>query len=133
MIKCLYCEDEFEPKRETAKYCSDSCRVMYNRKHGKKNAVTKFQMQTLYNEIRSMVNDLNKPTNSIQPFQQPETNFPINTTPLKLTPQIAPKSYLQYLNEKRELLNEEQYHAWLAELEADLYLTTPQKKALKQI
>jgi hypothetical protein len=129
----LNCDKEFNPKRESRKYCSDSCRVIYHRKHGKKNQISKFQMQTLYNEVLSMVQDLNKPTNEIKPYEQPQTNYPINTTPLKITPPSAPKSYLQYLNEKRELENEEQYNTWLGQLENDPYLTTPQKKVLKQI
>lgn len=28
--KCLYCGTEFEPKRKTAKFCSDNCRKYYN-------------------------------------------------------------------------------------------------------
>ncbi len=28
---CLYCGKEFYPKRNTAKYCSDNCRVQGNR------------------------------------------------------------------------------------------------------
>ena len=36
MKECLHCKKEFEEKRESAKFCSTSCRVMYNRKHGKK-------------------------------------------------------------------------------------------------
>jgi len=131
MIKCLNCEDEFEPKRTTAKYCSDSCRVMYHRKWGKKNLVTKLDMQILYNEMLSMVRDLNKPTNSIQPQQQPETNFSINTPPFKIAQPKAPKSFLQYQSEKKELENEDQYRIWLEEVENDLLLSTRQKQLLK--
>lgn len=29
---CLYCGKEFEPKRKTAKFCSDNCRKYYNSK-----------------------------------------------------------------------------------------------------
>ncbi|HDP55266.1 MAG TPA: hypothetical protein ENN24_06265 [Bacteroidetes bacterium] len=28
---CLYCGNHFEPKRSDAKFCSDRCRVAYNR------------------------------------------------------------------------------------------------------
>ena len=28
---CLNCNDPFEPKRSDAKYCSDKCRIAYNR------------------------------------------------------------------------------------------------------
>ena len=30
-MKCISCEREFEGERSTAKYCSASCRVMWNR------------------------------------------------------------------------------------------------------
>ncbi|MEY2702600.1 MAG: hypothetical protein RLY43_1236 [Bacteroidota bacterium] len=32
-MKCLHCGDKFEAKRDTAKYCSASCRVMAGRKN----------------------------------------------------------------------------------------------------
>jgi len=28
---CLYCGNFFKPKRQNAKFCSDKCRVSYNR------------------------------------------------------------------------------------------------------
>lgn len=30
-MKCVYCEKDFTPKRSTAKFCSDTCRVKSNR------------------------------------------------------------------------------------------------------
>ncbi|MEY2702606.1 MAG: hypothetical protein RLY43_1242 [Bacteroidota bacterium] len=29
--ECIHCKAKFEAKKNTAKFCSDSCRVMYNR------------------------------------------------------------------------------------------------------
>lgn len=51
MKECLWCKEEYEPKREASKFCSTSCRVMWNRKYGKKNQVTPVQIQVLYNSI----------------------------------------------------------------------------------
>lgn len=34
--KCLFCKTEFEAKRESAKYCSDNCRVKGNYKRSDK-------------------------------------------------------------------------------------------------
>ena len=31
--QCIQCNNEFEAARDTAKYCSDACRVAYNRDH----------------------------------------------------------------------------------------------------
>jgi hypothetical protein len=129
MIKCLYCEEEFEPKRETAKYCSDSCRVMYNRKYGKKNVVTKFQMQTLYNEIRSMVNDLNKPTNQIKPQEQPKTNYFVDTTPKPIQPQMSQEG--AYIQELRDAKTISEIQAISAAIKADTLLPQPTKNRLQ--
>lgn len=32
-MNCRYCDNEFSPKRSTAKYCSPKCRV-YDKRHG---------------------------------------------------------------------------------------------------
>ena len=48
MKTCLNCQKEFGYKREAAKFCSDKCRVTYNRANPKER-VTKTQMQALYN------------------------------------------------------------------------------------
>lgn len=34
MKKCLQCGSEFEPKNPKGKFCSDKCRVYWNRKKG---------------------------------------------------------------------------------------------------
>jgi len=42
MKECLHCKGQFEEKRESAKFCSTSCRVMFNRKNkGKSKLVFK--------------------------------------------------------------------------------------------
>lgn len=57
MKACLNCQKEFEHKREAAKYCSDKCRVMYNRRFPK-DWVSKTQVQVLYNEMLEMAANL---------------------------------------------------------------------------
>lgn len=49
--KCLKCGKDFEAKKESAKFCSTSCRVMYNRKHGGTGKIKFKPVQTdvLYN------------------------------------------------------------------------------------
>lgn len=60
MKECLWCKKEYEPKKETSKFCSTSCRVMWNRKYGKKkNQVTSDQLQELYNSVLAAVNAIN--------------------------------------------------------------------------
>lgn len=58
---CLKCKKEYDSKRNSSKFCSTSCRVMWNRKNGNKkpkDEVTKFQLQVLYNSIKEMVDKI---------------------------------------------------------------------------
>jgi hypothetical protein len=57
MKECLQCKKEFEPKRPHGKFCSDKCRVQYNRLNPLQ-AVSKFQMQALYNEIKAAISQI---------------------------------------------------------------------------
>jgi hypothetical protein len=62
--KCLKCNKNFEAKKETAKYCSVSCRVMFNRKVDKNEKVEKeksllMQTQVLLNSVVEMVGKIN--------------------------------------------------------------------------
>lgn len=54
MKNCLNCGYEFQEKKDSAKYCSVSCRVMYNRKNPK-DRVSKVQMQDLYNSVKELI------------------------------------------------------------------------------
>jgi hypothetical protein len=88
MKECLYCKKEFEGKKPTRKFCSDSCRVMYNRKFGGK-ALKDWQAKSIYNSI---IEGIEKLTNIkvekgsiIIPQNNDSTqvhNFPTNQQPL---------------------------------------------------
>lgn len=70
MKKCKYCHKEFEPKNPKGKFCSDKCRVYWNRKNGKFKATkllddktetantgkseTQKQITTLETELKSL-------------------------------------------------------------------------------
>lgn len=59
MKECLWCKKEYPNKRETSKFCSTSCRVMFSRKHGgKKDKVSQTQLQVLYNALLEKVGEL---------------------------------------------------------------------------
>jgi hypothetical protein len=52
MKECLNCQKEYEAKRETSKFCSVSCRVLYNRKNPKKKKVNPLeQMASFHQEM----------------------------------------------------------------------------------
>ena len=75
--KCLKCGKNFKAEKITAKYCSVSCRVMYNRNNPKpkKDVVDPLiQAQILYNAVLEMVGRINygvMPTNLSAPPIKP--------------------------------------------------------------
>lgn len=81
--------------------------------------------------MTAKIQDLNQQTNVVKPVEQPKSNFQIDTTQ-KVVPAVRmPKTAAQYMKEKLELENEDQYRDWLAELEADPYLGRKQKDLIK--
>ncbi len=140
MKECLHCKKGFEAKRESAKFCSTSCRVMYNRKHGKKNEVTPLQMQVLYNQFLEAVGKMgSQPTETrlIPPLSKKEEVAMFNyehkdqLTTITEIPAGSVKTMEEYILEKRELLDDDSYRIWLRELENDPNLTDRQKKQAK--
>lgn len=64
MKLCAYCQKEYANKRDTSRFCSDKCRVAYNRKNPKKgDAITPVQMQVLYNSIMGAIRAINERNN----------------------------------------------------------------------
>ena len=57
MKACLNCNKGFEAKRPHAKFCSDKCRVTYNRAHPTQ-AMEKWLLQSLYNAILELVDTI---------------------------------------------------------------------------
>jgi hypothetical protein len=122
MQECLWCKKQFEPKRPTAKFCSTSCRVMNNRKFGKKkDAITDVQMQVLYKAVMDAIANV--------PAKQPPQTTYLPTSQQK--PVIRPKTPQEWVDEKREIEDAEIYHKWLLALNADPYLSDKQKAIIK--
>lgn len=80
--------------------------------------------ERLYKHIDTDIQDLTKPTNEIKPFEQPKSNFTVNT---------MAKSFEQYRAEKRACELPEQWETLKREIDADQYLTSKQKHLLKTI
>ena len=59
MKPCLMCQNLFTYKKPSAKFCSVNCRVLWNRKNGKRKEITVIQMQVLYNSILKLLADNN--------------------------------------------------------------------------
>jgi hypothetical protein len=60
MKECLNCKKEYQPKRDSSKFCSTSCRVGWYQKHSKgKKKVTPTNMQELYTEMLALIKKAN--------------------------------------------------------------------------
>lgn len=136
MKECLYCKKEFEPITERRKFCKDSCRVMYNRKYGKKDEIKPFQMKALYNELMEAISEL-KLGKQYKSFDN--THGIITTTnPQEGTVKIskehyykpAEKSFQQHMNDLPELIYEDEYRKKSEEIEAATNLSRKQKDLL---
>ena len=69
MKKCLYCEKEFEEKRDAAKFCSVSHRVMWNRKN--KDKLKKIKSEQMLNNIYNNILELLDARNGISINSEP--------------------------------------------------------------
>ena len=134
-MKCLNCQKEFEPKRkDTAKFCSATCRVQYNRVNPK-DKVTKVQMQVLYNTMMERLGQIEykeiteasyggKKLDKIAYNKPGQWQEPKPKTALKRTP-------AHWVELRRECSDADEYAQWLENLENDPYLTTREKKDIK--
>jgi hypothetical protein len=138
-MKCLAedCNNEIVNKTGRRKFCSDSCKMKHFRKHGKKNVATKFDVQVLLNEIKSVVQDFAGKVNyGVVPtiLDAPRVTdlirdeLPQYSEP---TPMQKPKSVVKYIQERLECENAEDYDNWLSNLENDPYLSKRDKQSAK--
>ena len=129
MNKCLNCQKEYVPKRSYSKYCSDSCRVAYFRKNGKKDAIKPLQLQVLYNAMLEM---LQKGGNL--PIKNIDTPIAINnsnTNKVVVSRNEIKRSPANWVELRRECQDADEYNQWLEDLENDIHLTLLEKKQIK--
>lgn len=130
MKSCEKCGKAFNPKKDTAKYCSDSCRVMACRNRQKKGAVTTSQLQVVYNAILDLLasSRVELPTNLVSGKSDSLLHSNGSVTPFTMTRQ---KTVEEWIAAKREIPDNDEYQRWLSELEADQYLSSKQKSLIK--
>lgn len=127
MRTCLRCQKEYEFKREASKFCSDKCRVAYNRKHPKQGAVSQMQLQVLYNAVLDLVGNTGKPQQTV--IAAPKTSYqaPIS----KPIPQISAQDLMhKFVEARRECTCEDEYRSWLKQLQEDSRLSNKQKELI---
>lgn len=122
--KCLYCQKDFVAKKETKKYCSESCKVMFNRKNVVKDAIKPLQVQVLYNAMLEMLQNggnvptqntemplPNKNSNKVSISSQIPEKIKKTTVAIKIQnkaefrPRMEGESGLDYSIAKRDFLN----------------------------
>lgn len=141
MKECLNCNNLFEKKRESAKYCSDKCRVQWNRKNPKKEkGLTELQqMKVMYSTLIEKIETLSiLKTEYITPKtdKENETFFNMGNKDSFITinevKKIAIKrSPANWVELRRECQDADEYSKWLEDLENDIHLTTLEKKQIK--
>jgi len=127
-MECLNCEKEFTQKRDTAKYCSDNCRVKaYNKRSGK-TAKPTIQMQSVLARFESALQKMEAmgittTIHNVLPVVEKSTEQVISEQ--NKTPE-------EWVLEKREIpeWDIESYNKWFAALEAS-GLTKQQKSLIK--
>jgi hypothetical protein len=82
-INCLYCGKEIGFVTAKKKFCSDLHRVYWNR-------------EQKLNRKEIKIQDDTTPTNVIKPFEQPKTNYTINTTGEKMPDSLNWKEQLEW-------------------------------------
>lgn len=135
MKNCLNCNTEFRPKREHAKFCSDKCRVAYNRNHPA-GSVTKTQLQVLYNAFLEAIGKIQYSDQKIA-YDSPKKPA-IQDEPLKIVqpkpalPRVAIEAIKRkYVEDRRECTCDEEFIAWFEKLESDERLNQRDKNEVK--
>lgn len=134
--ECLNCKKEFEAKKDTAKYCSDSCRVMWNRSplNKKEKGLTDLQqMKVMYNSLMEKIDKLSFPTIQVQPSAK-LVSFDGIVHQVEEKQQNARQSRTpaHWVELRRECESADDYAKWLQDLESDIFLTTREKSLIKQ-
>lgn len=133
MKVCLQCDKDISARRETAKFCSDNCKVKWNRKNGKAN-VSKVQMQVLYNQILEVVGKIgqfnNLPPSSQLIIEQRKTEkktswdeMPNNNLPT-FQSLLNDMAGLQFADEKEDYAEKIKKATNLSEKQINLLLTS---------
>lgn len=126
MKECLHCHKEFNAKKDTAKFCSVSCRVMNNRKKAKSNVITKPQMSAMYNSLMEAIANMGH----INSQQKQFVDTPLSFDKMKEPYEKPPRSFDSYKQARIECETQEQWEALKKEIMNDVYLSTKQKNLL---
>lgn len=124
MKECLHCKKEFKNTKESAKFCSTSCRVMWNRKNGNKTkkALQPLELQVLYNSLLDAIEKFG----NINGQHQGAVKVVVEQNVV----QDDEKSFQQYLNEIADLEYEQEFKDKATEIQSATNLSQKEKDLL---
>lgn len=130
---CLYCDAvtiQSSGKREK-KFCSTSCRVMWNRnpKNKKEKGLTELQqMKVMYNALMDKIDKIALPSINVPLFDR-KTTFDGIMPSVSEKPKIR-RSFEYYQQARIDCMDIEEWAALKAQIMADDFLTPKQKNLL---
>lgn len=137
MNKCLKCEKDYEAKRNTSKFCSTSCRVIWNRNNKNKSIIKEMQSAL----IQAMV--INKETLAIFEKMQSIKDLPalekkvevdntISFTPTESPFEIKANPYQEYIEEFKGCKTKHEMSIVLNVVKKDFSLSRDNKESLER-
>jgi hypothetical protein len=130
-IKCQKCGKEFTPKKETAKFCSVSCRVGYHKKHGKKNTLNPVQVQVLYNTIMEKLGAIQFSPATAKSYDGSKLDLKgVDEAGMFPKQSVQPRTFTWYMQAKNECEHEDEWRKLERQIQADPLLSTKQKNLL---
>ncbi len=131
MRECLKCKKDISGKHESAKFCSTSCRVMWNRnpKNKKEKGLTELQqMKVMYNALMDKIDKIALPSINVPLFDR-KTTFDGIMPSVSEKPKIR-RSFEYYQQARIDCMDIEEWAALKAQIMADDFLTPKQKNLL---
>lgn len=135
MRECLKCKKDISDKHEKAKFCSTSCRVMWNRNPANKKQKGLTELQQVKVLCTAIMDRIDKmPIGGIAPQAAgqallPNTIVPITQEQPKMRLKRTPAHWVEL---RRDCDDADSYAKWLDDLENDPYLTSLEKSQIKQ-
>lgn len=131
MNKCLRCQKEYEPKRSTSKFCSDSCRSAFHR-DSPATKVTRLQMQSLYNAVLEVVEKIQYAAPQKE-YDSPRLPPTMQDEPLsfgKLRQQTELPTFQSLLNGMADLVFADDKEEYAHKIHAATHLSDKQRELL---
>jgi hypothetical protein len=132
MKECLNCQKDISKRRGTAKYCSDNCRVAWNRKNEKsqKGVTPKIDAQEVLGQMKAFLDSIaaNSSHNNLEGFKSPENAPNEIEKPKRIAIKRSPAAWVEL---KRDCADADEYEKWLEDLDNDPYLNSKEKLLIK--